>query len=131
MEDSFKPLRVLAGRQVEALRSSPAGGQSSSLSCVDAEKKREVAVERAALLLGSFRKSEADEPEIFSRALEHVLSKYDIVIQIDVTEPGMWKYPPSAFELREACEKIANKMARDRLVEDQIRDQLAARRERQ
>jgi hypothetical protein len=83
------------------------------------------------LLLGSFRRSDADSPEIFSAALKDVLARYDMDIQKEVIRPGKWKFLPTAYELREVCEAIANERARAKQRDESIRQQLAERDERE
>jgi hypothetical protein len=123
---NFQNLKMVVAPTVEALRNLPSG----ALSKKDAARlKREAtATDCVALLLGSFRKCDADVPEIFSQSLEHVLARYDVDIQKEVIDPGQWKFPPTAYELREACEKIAQERHRAAKREAQIAAQLAGRR---
>jgi hypothetical protein len=118
-----EPVRLVAG-QVEALRNLPASERNNP----GRQERQEIAIECTAILLGGFRKCDADDPEIYSRSIEHVLARYDVDIQRAVTLPGQWKFPPSAFELREACEKIANEKARAKEREERIAAQLEERR---
>ncbi len=118
-----EPVRLVAG-QVEALRNLPARERSSP----EQQERQEIAIECTAILLGGFRKCDADDPEIYSRSIEHVLARYDADTQRTVTLPGKWKFPPSAYELREACEAIANERARAREREENRRKQLEERR---
>jgi hypothetical protein len=124
--DNFQDLKMVVAPTVEALRNLPSG----ALSKKDAARlKREAtATDCIALLLGSFRKCDADVPEIFSQSLEHVLAQYDVDIQKEVIDPGKWKFPPTAYELREACEKITQKRHRAAKREAQTAAQLADRR---
>jgi hypothetical protein len=116
--------------QVEVLRKLPVDGQKNSLqeAAREHDQRQQLAVLHTSLLLGGFRKSDADDPEIFSRAIEHVLARYDVEIQREVTNPGRWMWPPTAYELREACERIANEQARAKEREERIRKQLEERR---
>ena len=118
-----EPVRLVAG-QVEALRKLPASERNNP----EQQERQEIAIECTAILLGGFRKCDADDPEIYSRSVEHVLARYDVVIQRAVTLPGKWKFPPSAYELREACEAISNERARAREREARIAAQFDERR---
>jgi hypothetical protein len=122
MADQFNPLpvRLVAG-QVEALRNLPASERNNP-------ERQEIAIECTAILIGGFRKCDADDPEIYTRSIENVLTRYDVNIQRTVTLPGKWKFPPSAYELREACEAIANERARAKEREENLRKQLEERR---
>jgi len=124
----FKPLKVGAASPVEALRKLPVDGQSKSLQHTETQhdQRQQLAAVHTALLLGGFRKSEADDPEIFVRSIAHVLASYDVDIQKQVIEPGKWKWPPNPYEVREACERIAQEEAarvkRDASIAQQLKD---------
>lgn len=120
----LKHLKLVIAPQIEALRKSPSNG----LPIAEQERRQEAAIDCAALLLGSFRKCDADAPEVFSRAIEYVLARYEVDVQREVTKPGMWKWPPSAYEVREACEKIGGERARIAKREADLAHQLAERR---
>jgi hypothetical protein len=120
----MKPLKLVVTEQVEALRNLPV----DALKTTKQDERQDTAIKCTALLLGRFRKCDADDPEIYSRTIESVLGDYDPDIQKQVTNPGRWKYPPSDFEIREACESIANARARAKEREDNLRKQLEERR---
>jgi hypothetical protein len=74
------------------------------LTCPD-----EVAAKRAAILLGCYRKGDAEEPEIYAAALASVLASYPQEVSYRVTDPrtgiaGRSKWLPTVAEVREACE---------------------------
>ena len=123
MKQLNEPVRLVAG-QVEVLRQLPASERNNPAQ----QEQQEIAIECTAILLGGFRKCDADDPEIYSRSIEHVLARYDIDIQRAVTLPGKWKFPPSAYELREACESLAMEKARAREREENVRKMLEERR---
>jgi hypothetical protein len=65
--------------------------------------------QRARLLLGSYRKIEADDPKIFIATLAAILAKYSDDVIMAVTDPAGpyrlgWKFPPDPPEIRAACE---------------------------
>jgi hypothetical protein len=128
----MKPLKVVAGSQVEALRKSLANDMSKQALRIEDEQRQHrqmVAIECTTVLLGSFRKCDADDPEIYSRAIEHEFARYDVDIQREVADPGKWKYAPwNAHEVRERCEKIASGRARIAEREANLAKQLAERR---
>lgn len=69
-----------------------------------------VAGRRTRLLIGCYRKVEADDPEVYASAIAMVLSDYPEQVVMRVTDPrtgipGRIKYPPQLFEIREACER--------------------------
>ena len=123
----LKRIGPVVALQVEALRKLPVDGPNKSLRNIEQERREMMAVERTALLLGSFRKCDADDPEIFGRAIEDVLARYDLDIQMEVTRPGKWKFPPSAYELREACESISNERAEAKRWQIAVENTLAER----
>jgi hypothetical protein len=112
--------------QVEVLRKLPAGTQKNSLqnAADQHDQRKQLAVLHTAQLLGGFRKCDADDPEIFVWSIKDVLARYDVDIQKQVVEPGRWKWPPRPYELREACEAIANERARARERQERITAQL-------
>jgi hypothetical protein len=124
--ETFARLRTT--EQVEALRSLPVDGSNKCLSNVAEEQRRMAAIKCTALLLCSFRKCDADDPEIYGRAIEHVLVRYELDIQREVTAPGRWKFPPSAYEVREDCEAIANERSRAKRREEERARQIEERR---
>ena len=68
-----------------------------------------VAELRARILIGCYRKSDANDPEIYGRALVAVLMRYPENIVMAVTEPATGlparlKWLPSIAEIVEACE---------------------------
>jgi hypothetical protein len=84
-------------------------------------------------LLGSYRKCDAADPEIFSAAIEDVLAHYAPHIQQAVTDPygglpSRSPFPPNPFEVKQACEELAQaEWARKKRAED-LQKQFANRR---
>lgn len=73
-----------------------------------------LATQRARLLLGSYRKIEAEDPKIFAATLAAILSRYPDDVIIAVTDPAGqyrlgWKFPPDPPEVHDACEKALEK----------------------
>lgn len=127
----FKPLNVVAAPQVEVLRKLPANGPNRSLQegTGQVDQRQQQAVINTALLFGGFRKCEADDPEIYSRTVEHVLARYDVDIQRSVADPSRWKFPPTAYEVRQDCEALAQERERAHRRDKALAEQLARRRE--
>jgi hypothetical protein len=92
------------------------------------QRMQMVAIECTTLLLGSFRKCDADDPELYSRCIEHELARYDPEIQREVCDPGRWDWPPKVSEIRKASEKIANERSRVAKREAELVAQFAERR---
>lgn len=84
----------------------------------------EYATERAKLLFGSYRRTDAADPDIYVAAIARVLSSYDASLIREVTDPltGIATtekhaaFMPNAGELKRYCEDMAARKARlDRL----------------
>lgn len=70
---------------------------------------RDVAIDCATILVGCFRRSEGDNPEIMARAFVLVLTDYPEEVVRKVTHPSRGlpsrqQWTPTVFELRQACE---------------------------
>ncbi len=68
-----------------------------------------VAAERARVLLGSYRKGDAADPEVYARSVVAVLMQYPEGVVTRVTDPrgglpGTSTFLPSVAEVRAACE---------------------------
>lgn len=68
-----------------------------------------IVANRVRVLLGSYRKGDADDPEIYTTAVAKVLSGYPEAVVILVTDPetglpGRSQWLPTVFEVRHACE---------------------------
>lgn len=116
------------GQVVETLHRSPASEQKNWLPNAEIDQRQQQAVLHTAVLLGGFRKCDASDPEIYSRTIEHVLARYDVDIQRQASDASRYQFPPTAFELREACEAIAREKQRARERQAGIAKQLAERR---
>jgi hypothetical protein len=96
--DLFRPLREAWSNAVSIL------GPSPSPTCLP-----EVATRRAGVLLGCYRRGEAEEPEIYSAAVASVLASYPQQVAYRVTDPrsglpGRSQWLPTVAEVRAACE---------------------------
>jgi hypothetical protein len=96
-----------AARRLEetSTRISPLSASAPNPSC-----PVPVAAKRTRLLLGSYRKGEAEDPEVYTMAIAAVLSDYPESVALRVTDPrtgiaGGVQWLPTAFEVREACER--------------------------
>ncbi len=91
---------------------------------------RDFAAERARLLVGCYRKTDAADPEVFARAIVVVLMQYPKSVIVAVTEPATGipakiKWPPTIAEIVEACNvemgPIRRQIERDRIAEERKR----------
>jgi hypothetical protein len=97
----FRTLHALSSNAVSASALSP----NPPTLCTS-----ETAIERTALLLGCYRKGDAEDPEIYSAAVAAVLSTYPDAIALKVTDPrsgiaSRSQWLPTVAEIRGACEK--------------------------
>jgi hypothetical protein len=99
---AFRTLReTLPSAPPQALSTS---AQSHLPTCPD-----EVATRRAAILLASYRKGDAENPEIYTAAVASVLTCYPLPVAYRVTDPrsglpGRSQWLPTVAEVRAACE---------------------------
>jgi hypothetical protein len=123
----MKSLKTVVRPQIGALRNSAANDSERSLApkANETDQRAQLAVLHAQALIGGFRKCEADDPAIYFRVIENTLARYDVEIQREVADTAKWKYPPTAFELRQACEALANEKARAEERDERIAQQLA------
>lgn len=84
----------------------------------------EYATQRAKLLFGSYRRGDANDPDVYVAAVAKVLAGYDASLIRDVTDPEIGisttekfaSFMPNAGELKRYCEDVAARRARlDRL----------------
>jgi hypothetical protein len=83
-------------------------------------------------LLGCYRSGDANDPESYISAVVSVLSRYEISVIRDVTEPATGlpsrlKWLPTIAEIREHCDMLEQRDRRKAEREQQIRAQLEAR----
>ena len=83
-------------------------------------------------MLGCYRKTDCDDPEIFATAAIAVLSRYpeDVVRQVTDPHSGLpatSKWVPRIAELREACETVNNAARRRAEADGRIAAQFAER----
>lgn len=112
--NQFKPLREVSSNAVST------SGQSHRPICPP-----DVASRRSAILLGCYRKGDAEEPEIYAAAVASVLATYPQEIAYRVTDPrtglaGRSQWLPTVAEVRAACEA---EMAPTRAAEARLRRQ--------
>jgi hypothetical protein len=86
----------------------------------------------AARLLGCYRTGDANDPETYIAGVVAVLSRYDIPIIREITEPATGiasrlKWLPSVSEVRAECDILADRETRRAEREKQIQEQFAAR----
>jgi hypothetical protein len=70
---------------------------------------RDYAIKRAKILVGCFRKSDANDPEIYAAAVVAVLVRWPVDVITSVTEPATGlpskcQWLPSIAEITEACQ---------------------------
>lgn len=118
VETSFKPLTVLPTR--------------SEVSTPDPMVLTKYAAERARLLLGCYRKGDANDPDTYVAAITATLARYPEDIIRDVTHPASGlpiqkDFLPTVREVYLACEAIDGPRRRraesDALTRRQITDQ--------
>jgi hypothetical protein len=92
-----------------------------------------VAADRARILLGCYRKGDANDPEVYAGAMISVLSRYPESVARSVTEPATGlpsrlKWLPSVAEVVEACEAEMNylrrALKRQQAIDDTVRSRL-------
>jgi len=118
----------------ETLRSSLDNGPSdcSQARDLESQQRREMAIVCTTRLLGSYRSCEASDPEIYIGAVEEVLSHYPCRVIESVTHPhtglpSRSNFPPSVFEIRQACDAIMHEEARAARRAEDLRQQFAER----
>jgi hypothetical protein len=126
----MKQLKVVVTPQVEALRTTAAdeSGRSLATKADKTDQRAQLAVLHTQALIGGFRKCQADDPEIYFRTVEHTLARYDVEIQRELADASKWEYPPTPFELRQACERLANERAHAVARDENLRKQFEERR---
>jgi hypothetical protein len=91
---------------------------------------RDFAADRARLLVGCYRKTDAADPEVYARAIVAVLMRYPKPVVIAVTEPATGipskiKWLPSIAEIVDACDAemapILRQRERNRIAEERKR----------
>lgn len=89
-----------------------------------------MALERAEILIGCYRRDDAADPEIYGRAVVAVLMRYPESVVLEVTEPATGlpsrlKWLPAIAEIVEACDggfaPIARQIAREKALADHAR----------
>jgi hypothetical protein len=91
-----------------------------------------VAVARAKVLAGCYRKDDAADPETYAMALAAVLSEYSLDIVRQVTDPrsglpSRSQWLPTVKEVRDACEEIDQRRRAMAQMKKREAEQLAAR----
>lgn len=94
---------------------------TDSLSVSDNIERLEYAAERARLLMGAYRKGEAQDPDTYVTAIGAVLADFDEEVIRRVTDPvrGLPRkigWLPQIKEVAEECERIARVVKGERLI---------------
>ena len=84
------------------------------------EEIQNLAIDRAQVLFGSYRRTDANDPEIYLRAIAAVLANYPPDLMREVTDPltgiqtteRFETWPPNAGELKRYCDEIVCRRAR-------------------
>ncbi len=110
------------------MRSSP----ERAMTLQESADKVEFATERARLLLGQFRRGEANDPATFITSIAAILARHSPEIVAEVTDPraglaGKTDWLPTVKEVSEACEVLAVRAAA-RQKSDALRTETLARR---
>lgn len=97
-------------------------------------EKATLAIERATLMYGCYRKDDACDPQTFLDAAAAILADYPDDVIIVVTDPrsglpGKIKWPPQPQEVKQACETIEAPRRDRRAYEERSTKQLRARAE--
>jgi len=105
--------------KLEAPFSNPSTQPESELEHLD------FATERARIMLGCYRKGEANDPETYSTAVAALLAQYDRGVILEVTHPlsglpSQTDFMPTLKELKGACEKEASRLNRIRNVRPHV-----------
>lgn len=116
---------------MESLPSVAPSWQQSTSGSNESERSEQLA-ELTKILLGCFRKGEANDPEIYSGAVLAVLSDYPIEIVQAVVDPrtglpSRIDWYPTVAEVKRACEELAAPL-RDRLAREKREQQQLAER---
>jgi hypothetical protein len=119
-ETSFKPLTVSLTK--------------SGLSTPDPTRITEYATQRARLLLGCYRKGDANDPDTYVAAITATLARYPEDVIRDVTHPATGlptqkDFLPTVREVYLACEAIVQPRRAAEARRKQIENQLAERAE--
>ena len=93
----------------------------------------DVAVERAKLLMGCYRRDDTADPDTYAAAVSAILAGYSPDVVQRVTDPrtglaSRLQWLPSVKEVRDACEELARRAASAARIERQREETLAERR---
>ncbi len=127
--DQDDPPRTIAAsaRQVtESLKN------SGALTAPNLPTDPVIAIERARLLAGCYRRNDAADPETYLMALSAILAEYPTDIVYRVTDPrsglpSRSTWLPTVKEVRDACDDLAARQRRFEEAAHRERAQLAAR----
>lgn len=125
MDDTFKPV---AHSSKPLTNSSRALGQTLTRHA----EQTEFATERARLLLGQFRRGEANDPAVFVTSVAAVLSRYRREIIIEVTDPRTGlalktNWLPTIREVGDACQALDDAAQAREKRDFDLEKQLASR----
>lgn len=113
----------------QALSSSPPPRLPQSWSSCEAS----VATARARILLGCYRKGDAEDPDIYLTAVAAMLASYPQAVVNRVTDPrtgiaGRQNFLPTVADVRHACE-VEMAPIYDKRRRDRVRDEMLAARD--
>jgi hypothetical protein len=85
------------------------------------------AAKHAKVLLGCYRTGDANDPEVYVRAVVAVLAEYPLEVIAKVCDPRMGlpaksKWLPTIYEIKDACESAMIPIDRRRREQQQIED---------
>lgn len=94
----------------------------------------ETAARRARILIGAYRRTDIDDPEVYFTSVVAVLSHFPEQIAVAATDPATGlpsksKWPPSLAELRTECENLYARHRRAAEQEERVKRQLREREE--
>ena len=98
----------------------------------EAARITELAAQRTRLMLGCFRRGEANDPATFVAAITATLSRYPDAVILAVTDPATGMparsdWLPTVREVRDYCEDVWEPIREQAAREKRIAEQLAAR----
>lgn len=127
--DESQHWRSLRGASLQTL-----GQKSQALTTDFSHCLPEIAARRARILIGAYRRTDIDDPEVYFSSVVAVLSRFSEGVVVAVTDPAsglpsMNKWPPALAEIRAECERLDGCRRRAREREERVETQLREREE--
>ncbi len=124
--EHLKPPQIFSGQP------SPSAGALTTRTAAIPNCSSDESLEYATLLLGSFRKADCADPEVFASAAVAIFSRYPTGVVRAVTDPhsgiaGRLKWFPTIYEIREACDIENTRRQRIEESEARVKAQFAER----